>query len=611
VAGPSHFTTPYIDLSKFQGTHPLRHFHISLRHIAALIFCYAAAVRLCLYLRADASTYDESLLRMAIYGWRPFAPLHPLQFEQTAAPLFVAVSRAITSMWRTDEYGWRLLPLIASILLFPVLYYAVSRLWSRSAAIIAVLLACHHLELFHYSAVFKQYELEAFATAAILAFAGYYRRNGARGKTWQLLLAGGIIAILLCQTAVISLMALLLFVAAQRYLFSVVGERPGEIDREKANVLRWIFICAVLWSAVAITIYSLLYAPVARSVYMQSFWSDSYLNLYGGGLIGQWRHAGGSLLGGLPGPTAVKLPLLLLGIYAIWRRKDVPVLLLITAPCAVTIVLAVLHKYPVEVRLWLFLSPAIIMAVSVGMEEAWHLVRLYTSRYRAAVMAAGVLALLLITPGNSPLAIDLDTVHTLGLMTSPSQASIAVGAVSRMVQSSSCVPVYVGARGLPSWFFYSSQLDAHTDVRFAKIQQLFRFGSPAFGDAPAEAVNVRDPGDWLKLQLGCRSEIYGFGSGTPYRNGLPDAGRTPVIGWAANEINRISRASATSFWLYVGEAGVFELRPLLEEVQHRGYTATEMTIAGKLFMFYVQKYSGAVRSCPRSWGDPPGGTRAP
>jgi hypothetical protein len=105
--------------------------------------------------------------------------------------------------------------------------------------------------------------LEAFATAAMLAVAGYYRRNVAKAKTWLPLLVGGIIAILLCQTAVISVMALLLFVAAQRYLFSVVGEHPGELDRERANVLRWIFICAVLWDAVAIIIYSLLCAAVA------------------------------------------------------------------------------------------------------------------------------------------------------------------------------------------------------------------------------------------------------------------------------------------------------------------------------------------------------------
>jgi hypothetical protein len=72
---------------------------------------------------------------------------------------------------------------------------------------------------------------------------------------------------------------------------------------------------------------------------MQSFWSDSYLNLYSGDLIGRWRRAGESLLGGLPGPAAVKLPLLLLAVYAVWRRKDVPVLLLVTGPCAVTIVL--------------------------------------------------------------------------------------------------------------------------------------------------------------------------------------------------------------------------------------------------------------------------------
>src|SRR5215469_11544114 len=80
---------------------------------AAAVMLYAAAVRLSLYLRGDIFDIDESLLSMAVYGWTPRAPLQPLQF-QTAAPLFVAVSRAVLSVWRTDEYGARLVPLISS-----------------------------------------------------------------------------------------------------------------------------------------------------------------------------------------------------------------------------------------------------------------------------------------------------------------------------------------------------------------------------------------------------------------------------------------------------------------------------------------------------------------
>jgi hypothetical protein len=315
--------------------------------------------------------YDESLLSMASYRWGSGLPFHPLQFEQTAAPLFITVSQAITTIWRTDEYGYRLLPLITSLLLLPVMYYAVSRLWSRCAAIVAVLLACHHLGLLRYSAIFKQYEIDAFVTAAILAFGGYYRRNAISSTKWLLLLVGGIIAILISQTAVISLFALLLFIVAQTHLFSFPSEQGGDPDRERVNTLHWIVACTALWGTVALTIYFLLYAPVARSAYMRAFWTDSYLNVFGGDVVHRWRNAGESLFGSLPGQMVAGFPLLLLGVYGIGRKKDIPLLLLVTGPCVATIALGVLHRYPVALRLWLFLSPAVIVAISIGASILW------------------------------------------------------------------------------------------------------------------------------------------------------------------------------------------------------------------------------------------------
>jgi hypothetical protein len=138
----------------------------------------------------------------------------------------------------------------------------------------------------------------------------------------------------------------------------------------------------------------------------------------------------------------------------------------------------------------------------------------------------------------------------------------------------SCDNVYVAARGIPSWFFYSSQLDGQTGRRFAKFEKLFRFGAPAFGDARPESLNFPNPGGDLHLRSGCRSEIYGFASGTPNwsrSEQMRDVPRVPKEGWAENEIHRMTAGRSSPFWLYLGEAGWFEIQPIVDGLTRAGW----------------------------------------
>jgi hypothetical protein len=571
-----------------------RHFRFQIPAVAfasLIVFC-AALVRLCLYLRADASYFDESLLRMAVYGWSPRAPFEALQF-QTAPPLFVAVSKAITTAWRADEYGCRLVPLVSSVLLFPVLYYAASMLWSRAAGMLAVLLAFSHFQLFAYSAVFKQYESDALITAALLALAGYFRRHGVSRESCVSLALAGIISLLLSQTAFIVLLILLLFIAAET--FSAISDQHGDASiRKRATILTGIVTCALLWGAVAVTSYLVLYQPLARSTWMQLFWSDSYLSLFAQGVAGGWKSAAASLWGALPGSIALQAPLLLLGIYGAAQKRDFPLILLIIGPILITTALGVVHLYPVAPRLWLFLAPSTILGASIGTTTIWHIARTYLSQHIASVSAAVCSAFLLVIFGRLQLAMPVAAARALrGFMTSPTQASIARGAVFRILQQSSCDSVYIASRGVPSWFFFSSQFDPDTARRFAKMQELMQFDSPTFFEAPPEAIRLPAAGEQLNLQSGCRTEIYGFASGTPNRARLsPQVGRRPIPGWAQNEVDRIASHSGRSFWLYLGEAGFFEVNPILEEVKRRQYKVTEIGIPGQQFTIYHVQKSG-------------------
>jgi hypothetical protein len=568
--------------------------------MAAAVMLCAAAVRLSFYLRGNVFYVDESLLRMAVYGWNPRAPLEPLQFFQTAAPLFVAVSRAILSVWRADEYGARLVPLTASVLLLPVLYYGVAMLWSRGAALAAILLAGSHFPLCLYGAFFKQYEIDALVTATIIVFAGYYRRHRAGSKVYAFLALGGILALLISQTAFIGLFILLLFLAAER-IFPAVAWQNKEAPGERANVFAWIFTCAAVWAAVTFAAYLLLYAPLARAASMQAFWSDSYLSLFGKGAATEWRNAADSLLwSGLPGGIRIQAVALLLGVLTAVRRRDFPLLLLIFGPIAATVALAILHIYPVAPRLWLFLLPSVITGASIGAATVWQVIHTYLSQRTAAVTVAACLALMLVIWGRPQSYMAVAAANTLrALSASRTQAEMARSAVSSILQDGNCDAVYIASRGMPSWFFYSSQFSPDTPIRFAKLRYLLRFDSPTFMGASPEAVRLPDSGEQFDLQLGCRREIYGLASGTPGKNRWQqDRRQAPIPGWAHNEVDRLTRHSEGGFWLYLSDAGSFEVDPILDEVKRRGYTVTrrrrieqpvETGLSGGLLICYASK----------------------
>jgi hypothetical protein len=554
---------------------------------AAAVMLYAAALRLSLYLRGNVFYIDESLLSMAVYGWNPRAPLQPLRF-QTAAPLFVAVSRVVFSVWRTDEYAARLVPLISSVLLLPLLYYGVARLWSRGAALAAVLLAGSDAHLCFYGAFFKQYEVDALVTAAIIAFAGYYRRHGAGRQPYALLLLAGILGLLISQTAFIVLFILLLFLAAER-IFPPVAWQEKEAPGERANVFAWIFTCAVAWGAVTVAAYLLLYAPLARAEWMNAFWSGSYLHFSGKGAASEWKSAAESLWGGLPGGIKTQALALLLGVYAAARKRDFPVLLLTLGPIVFTVTLAILRIYPVAPRLWLFLLPLAISGASIGVTTVWRMLRSYLPQRAAAVTVAACLALVLLIWGRPQLNMAVAAADTLrGLSSSQTQAEIARAAVLRILQDGNCDPVYIASRGMPSWFFYSSQFSPDTPIRFVKLRQLMKFDSPTFFEASPETVRLPDSGERFDLQSGCRREIYGLASGTPAKE-VWQADRRPIPGWARNEVDRIARYSEDGFWLYLGEAGWFEVDPILDEVKRRGFTITETGLPLRLLIYHATK----------------------
>ena len=106
--------------------------------------------------------------------------------------------------------------------------------------------------------------------------------------------------------------------------------------------------------------------------------------------------------------------------------------------------------------------------------------------------------------------------------------------MAALLRSKSCDPIYVAARSVPTWYFYTSLEPLDNNLDYFLLQSIWRRDSPAFGDAAPSALHLPDPARQLVLRVGCREEVYGLASGTPNRNGLPPQGHSNPKLFSAN-----------------------------------------------------------------------------
>lgn len=499
--------------------------------------------------------HDEALLYVALQRWTPAEWLTPLGFEQTAGPLYLGLLHFLAGKSSHAEFSYRLISLIASLLTVPIFYVSARTLRPGWTALIATALLALHSGLIIYTGFFKQYETDAFITALVFGMAALIKRRHFRSATWWIVLLSGCLSLFLSQPAIIMLSCLLLWAI---FLPAPVAAR------------RWIVICGLVWLTLATILYIHLYEPVAASPYMRSFWADSYVSLRH---IGGWRNALHSLFDDGPGGSVPGLTLALLGAAVIFVRKERSSFILAGLPILSVIVLAIFHFYPVAPRLWMFLSPSVAFVTAIGAEFIGAKVARSLPGYTAPAIAA-TLALVV---GTAVLRMHsrtrlLNSVFpAMRMLRYPNTAEKVRRAVHVLLGSKSCDPIYVAARAVPSWYFYTSLEPSEGTDRYVFLEPVLRRDSPAFGDAEPAALHLPDLAPQLDLRVGCREEVYGLASGTPYRNFLPPEGRVPVPGWEKNEIDRILVFGTSGFVLYLDETQTFEWQALLSELSLRHF----------------------------------------
>ena len=497
----------------------------------AAVMSAGIVLRLWHWLYARSFWLDEARLALNVAG-RSYAELTgPLWYDQSAPPLFLWASKLLATFTGVADISLRALPLIAGLLLPPLVFASASRLVSKRAALLAAAFAAISPWPVYYANEFKPYSSDAAVAAALLLLTLTVLKVPSRSRMGALAAAGALAPWFSVGTY---------FVLPCSWL-AVAMKGTG---RERQSML-WI---GMLWGASLAAAYLLVYSNAATNAYLQQFWSDRMLTLgpaFGARL---WSALEDLLVGtylgflqvpGAPDPSVVIATLLGAGLASSGAlrilRRDRASGIALVGPLLLTIAAALAGRFPLALRVTMFIAPVLYIVLADSID---HYSVLFERRTGLRPFRALALLVLVV-----PALVSLQ--HAVR----PERWGPVKAVVRDLARAAAPTDaLYIGAGSLPVWAFYSMDW-AHPDRR--QLQALAVAASSngyAFenrGEFPVSEDQLRpDPMSELHLK-----QIWGRATGmrwTP-RGGFHPLNPDPR--WAMGEARRIARVRASTVWV--------------------------------------------------------------
>jgi hypothetical protein len=340
-----------------------------------------AALRLQQWLFCRSLWLDEAALAGNLRNRSFLELLLPLDGNQGAGIGFLWVQKALVSVFSDHEMVLRVLLLlagIAALVLFARLAFTVLSGW---APFIALAFFAVSERQIYYANEAKQYGLDVFWALLLLVLAVQLLHSAQKARgLWPLGLLG-FAAVWFSHPAVFVLAGTGMVLVWARW--------------RKALPVSWPRLVAVgaLWCVSFLLAYWVSLCALMANARLMDYWQSAFLpcswpeGLYWlGRTIWEFFFDPVSLVPGLA------LPLFIFGAVILGRRSG-KYLALLLLPALVTLVAAVLHKYPFQRRLVLFLAPAALLLVSESLGALGRAGARRLGRYRWLVWAAvGLLA---------------------------------------------------------------------------------------------------------------------------------------------------------------------------------------------------------------------------
>jgi len=348
---------------------------------AWVIVLGGAGLRVIRYAAARSLWLDEASLAMNFVRRSYAGLLRTLDHEQGAPLGFVLATKAATNVLGINEYGLRLVPLLAGVLALPVMLALLRKSVRWEAGLIALALFALAESGLYYSSEVKQYSMDALATTLILYVGVSALREGYTQRNLVALLAVGLAGPWLSFPSLFSLAAVGLTLAGR----SVSARRWGEV--------RSLAFIGAGWLAMFVLLYFVSMRDIARNPFFKQFWRNSFLPFPPQG-IGDLRMYLTMFFRAFPDALGVSFHpdhemteigalvgvFFLVAIVILALRRDWKLGLLFI-PVLLCIVASMLKLYPFSNRLLVFAAP--IFVFGMAFTFAWIMDLCRTRRDRA------------------------------------------------------------------------------------------------------------------------------------------------------------------------------------------------------------------------------------
>jgi hypothetical protein len=488
-------------------------------------------VRASPFIFAPAMYLDEAMLALNV-ATRDWSGLtQPLAFEQSAPLLYLWLSRLVVVMGGVTEHTVRLLPTLSGILLAPAVWSVSRRVLSVPAALLATAIAALCPLAVWYANVAKPYAVDALV-ATLLLLAAHKVRRSQSDRAWLTL----------------ALLALLAPFASAPSVFILAGVvvalLPKRGDRQGRPLLRYLGLLTGVAVGAGAN-YLLFQRTVGGGDYLLRFYDRAFPWPPDASLPARLSE----LISGFTQffffarstdvPAAILVATILItgiGVVVLHRRHGWRWTALCLTPFIAVTAAAVLRKYPPVERLLLFLTPLLAVLTAAGLE---YLVSLLARRRQVlgvAIAGCGFLFLALYTDIRNVLQ-----PHGEGAEVRPMLTQYEDG-------RSPGDPVYLYARAVPIWAFYTTDWSLPDRPRLDSLLALARRLGPNSGNAPSRGRPVLHEGFELVVRSGDHDELVGTPSGIEilYRG---SGRRTPDPGWADNEVARMRATGRQQIWV--------------------------------------------------------------
>jgi hypothetical protein len=503
-----------------RGTGTLR-----LQKVLALCLIFFGILLRVLPYMANRSFWGDEIAIALNVRFRTLAGLmHHLDYEQTMPLPLLAILKLAVSTFGTSEYVFRLPMFLAGCLSLPALWLVFRKLFGVPVALTSLAMLAISRPLVYYSSEVKQYGIDALVTIITIWFA-VRALQGVDERAWEKLTMWGAVALCLSQPAIFVLAGVCLAAALDQHF------------RDSSRWRRQCLVATSVWAAVFVMLYLLSYRSVSQSPYMLSYWASRFLHPLSPDFVHEIGRARFVLLGGPQFDVHFILleALFVLGMYGLWRRFERSILLATIIPFALTLVAAMLGRYPIEGRLVLFLLPLLwliyAMALVVVSDQ-------FGKKYMPVVLTLIGCALLARTAINS-------TIYGFHFPAREGTRQI----VAEMNNADTSAPVYILFHAYSEWAYYAGNWN-NVDTFKANIAGASHTTSAM--DLPQSVSN--------------RKEVVGGVSTSP---GEDDR-------WIQSEAEAIDSLAPGPIWLFLAvypnndiTGYTFKQRKLLERLQDR------------------------------------------